>query len=632
MPHLKQGVNVKRAPNAHETPYRARIASRARPEIRNRVRQGFPLKSYIDKPILYPNKSFLYSKGVPTVSTSIPSLGEAFRSFDGLYVDGAYREIPRYRFVPDAKPHHHLDLTKQIQPGARPFELRHWIIQDVYNSAHVDETLRQAKAYGMTGIQFSGDNIYWVNDSLHRYNAGVFTGMLCEKCHDLNLDAYFWTHEINGFFQEFVIGGRYGFYGQLAEGKIDLSSRSGYWDTLYEKFDVFFRRQPGVDGLVLTLNESQVPVFRDECITSDLSPEERVARIGQTVQAACKAHDKRLILRTFCYHPDEAARIRDGVRRIGSDLTVMIKCVSHDWQTFFPHDPLIVALSDFPRVIEFDLAHEHAGGSRFPYPDTDHLVDRFSHSATQGAQGVAGRIDRFRNHAEGTLNWSNVYSFSRLAQDPSATADALREEYAATDFGEANGPFIAQMLRRLYAIGEKTFFISKEWGTQHSNLLPLSPVKYTNASNRALWAPDDAEAVETNRLLADPSPDFIERVALDKRATLEDLRQLASEVEIGRAGLDAADYDYLSEMFSRAIVQCEALTIQHVVILMLRYDAGRTEDERRYGTEISTRLERLRELARTEARRLIDASNEGCQHSPQIIERFCRSAERALST
>jgi hypothetical protein len=564
------------------------------------------------------------------MSHGIPSLSEAFGQVDGLFVNAEYREIPGYRFRHDAKVHNHAALAGQINKSERVFDLRHWTIQDVYDSAHLNETLKRAAQYGMTGIQFSGDNIYWVNDALHRYNAYVFVGELCERCHDLGLKAYFWVHEINGFFHEFVTNGTYGFSGQLAGGTIDLSSRSKIWDILYEKYDVFFRRLRGVDGIVLTLNECQVPVFRDDCIVSDLDAAHRVAKIGQTVKAACDAHGRHLILRTFCYSPDETERVRDGVRLIGPDVTVMIKCVPHDWQTFYPHDPLIAALKEFPKVIEFDLAHEPMGAGRFPYPDTEHLKHRFDHITAHGAIGVAGRIDRFRNHAAGTLNWSNVYSFSRLAQQPSTQAGALLSEYANADFGSEAMAFMVDAMNRLYAAGQQTFFLGREWGSHHSNLNTFSSLGQNPRWNRAAWNPADKEARETFQRLSVPTPSFIERIAAEKAASLADLRKMASELEVQPAFLKAQDRDYLATALARSIVLCDALTTQHVVMLMVRHDAPRAESERLYKIAIAERLSHLRTMAAGQVVLLRDAGNEGCQYGPEVLEHFCRNAERHL--
>jgi hypothetical protein len=560
---------------------------------------------------------------------AIPRLSEAFAAVEDLYVNAEYRERPDYRFRHDAKPHAHDALAAQVVPTA-PFPLRHWTIQDVFNTEYLHEMLRVAAQYGMTGIQFSGDNLYWVNDALHRYNTYVFVGELCERCHDLGLEAYFWVHEINGFFHEFVQGGRYGFSGQLAAGTIDLSSTSGIWEILYEKYDVFFRRLPGVNGLVLTLNECQVPVFRDEGIRSDLDAAHRVAKIGQTVKAACDAHGKRLILRTFCYTPEETERVREGVRLIGPDVTVMIKCVPHDWQTFYPHDPLIAALGDFPRIVEFDLAHEPMGAGRFPYPDTEHLTHRFAHATAQGAIGVAGRIDRFRNHAHGTLNWANVSAFSRLAQAPEVPAATLRQEYAAADWGDESAPWIADLTARLYTAGQEVYFLGKEWGSAHSNLNAFEGMEHTGHWSRARWAPGDGEATATLALLKAPTPAFIAEIAREKDAAVEDLRRLCAELDAHRGLLAPADAAYLDGVLPRAVVVAEALTTQHLVMLMVRHDAPVPVGEGRYAAEIADALARLRALAVTERRRLLDGGNEGCQYGPELLERFCRNAERHL--
>ncbi len=161
----------------------------------------------------------------------------------------------------------------------------------------------------------------------------------------------------------------------------------------------------------------------------------------QEVEAACDAHGKHLILRTFCYDPKDLERVRDGVKMIGDDLTVMITCVPHDWQTFYPHDPLIEYLKDIDKVIEFDLGHEPFG---------------------------AGRTERFRNHAVGTMNWAGVYAFSRLAQ--------------ATEIST----------------------LGKEWASYHTNMNSGASYEQNQRWNRSVWMPDDCEVA----ILSNPTPDI----------------------------------------------------------------------------------------------------------------------------
>jgi hypothetical protein len=331
-------------------------------------------------------------------------------------------------------------------------------------------------------------------------------------------------------------------------GETDLSSKSGYWKVLEEKYDVFFRRMPGVDGLVLTLNECHVPVFRDGLIASDLPAEERVARIARTVARVCARHKKHLILRTFCYFPGEQEKIRQGIERIGEPVTLMMNCQPHDWHVFFPHDPLIASLKDHERVVEYDLALEFMGDGRQPAPQVDYLKYRMDHAAAHGVAGVAGRICRFRNHAEGTLNWE------------SGNAD-----------------------------------VAREYG-----------------------------------LLCDPTPEFIAEVAVRKRTARADIRALRREVNARRKEFTRGDFDHLTTVLERSVVMAEVFTTQHEVEMMVRHDAKRPPRQRRYGAEIAAALARLRRLARTKRRQVLDVSAEGNQYNDVMIEVFCRHAEAYL--
>ncbi len=557
------------------------------------------------------------------------TLTENYAVVEDLFTPASYRPREGWRFIHDAKRHDHERLSATMAPPPSPYDYRHWVIQDMYDAEYVRRMLRLAADYGMNGIQFSGDNIYWVNDSLYRYNTYAFVGELCERCRDLGLQAWFWTHEINDFFHEFVTDGRYGYSGQLRDGKMDLSADSGYWRVLEEKYDVFFRRMPGVDGLVLTLNECHVPVFREGLIQSDLPAEERVARIARTVLDVCRRHGKGLILRTFCYFPDELAVIRAGLDRIDPDLPIMVKCQPHDWQIYFPHNPLIG--SDMKRavVVEYDLCLEFMGDGRFPGPQVDYLKSRMDHAAQHGAAGVAGRICRFRHHAEGTLNWANVYAFSRLARRPDTPADAIWHDYAAADFGADNADFITDMGRRLHEISKQVYYLAHELRGL-SNYSTFPGLDQWLPWTCARWSPDDATVQARYRLLCAPTPAFIADVEAEKQAALDDLAALREEVAERRESFAAADFDYLSTVLERAGVMAEIHTTQHLVEIMVRHDAPPPPEQRRYTDAIQSRIARLRQIVATQRNLALDGGVEGNQHGDELVELFCRRALRYL--
>ena len=558
------------------------------------------------------------------------TLAEQYQPIEGLYTHAEYRERTDFRFVHDHKPHHHAALTATYDRARPHFAHRHWCIQDVYDTRYVHRMLRLAAAYGMNGIQFSGDNIYWVNDALYRYNVFPFVGELCERCHDHGLKAYFWTHEINGFFHEFVAGGRYGTSGQLIGGTMDLSSASGYWQALRDKYDVFLRRLPGVDGLVLTLNECQVPVFLDERVRSDLSAAERVTRITRTILDVCRAHGRHLIVRTFCYEPAEAARIRRGLEALGERVTLMMKCVPHDWNIFLPDDPQIAAFRGWDTIVEHDLALEFMGDGRTPAPQVDYLKRRFDHAVAQEVRGVSGRLCRFRTHAEHTLNWAHVYAFSRFAQDPRATADAVWRDYATADYGAAAADFVVQAGRRLFAIGQETYYLAHEHRNV-SNLHTFPTLANWVWWNCAKWSPEDPAAQALYRQLCAPTPAFIRATVAAKEAALVDVARLRTEVEAHAAALRPPDLRYFRTVLPRVAVVAAAHIGQHVVELMVRHDASRPPAERQFAAEIAARIAGLRELIATQRALLVAGGVEGNQHSDLVLEVFCRNAERHLA-
>ena len=52
-------------------------------------------------------------------------------------------------------------------------------------------------------------------------------------------------------------------------------------------------------------------------------------------------HRKDFIVRSFLYEPQEMQWFREGYDKTGLHVMVQTKCEPHDWDPFYPNDPLI---------------------------------------------------------------------------------------------------------------------------------------------------------------------------------------------------------------------------------------------------------------------------------------------------
>ena len=511
----------------------------------------------------------------------------------------------------------------------------HWTILDAYDNAYIDRMLDAAPGYGVEGIQFSEDEIYWVNDSLTRYNAFAYTGRLCEKCHARGLKAYFWTHEICDFFQEFTTGAQYGFYRQLIGGRINLRANSPFWAALREKYEVFFRRLPGVDGVVLTLNESHVPVFREGVVDSDLAPHELVARLATEVKRACDEHRRELILRNFCYTPDEQERMRRGIAAIPGRPTLMMKCQPFDWHIHLPDDPMIAAYAaEYPVLVEYDLGHEFNGVGLIPFPDTAYLATRLAHARSCGAAGAAARLDRFRTHAEGTLNWSSVHTFARMALDPSLQPAAALRDYTRVDYPGTLSEQVAAFAKDLFAISASLFYLRRYWFCSHSNP-PDFPKTFRRENHRGplAWSPDDPRAQDDADAMQTPRPAHIDALIAEQlaHAATRD-RWTAFWRSASDADLTPGDLAYLRKACARLTMFSEVVWRQQQVVLMVRHDSTLPAGTRRYTSDIESHCRYIEASARERECEWRVIGAEGNQHLPEILESFCIGARAAFSS
>lgn len=212
------------------------------------------------------------------------------------------------------------------------------------------------------------------------------------------------------------------------------------------------------------------------------------------------------------------------------------------------------------------------------------------------------------------------------------SSEQLLREYAKIDFGHDAADFVVTAMKTFYEAGNQTFFLGKEWGSQHSNLNKFKNIEPNSRWNRAVWSPESDEAQQTFALLQNPTPEFIEQTLTEKANAREKLQQLTDQLQKKNANLAPSDHEYLQTASERSLTLCQALTLQHEVMLMVRHDVKRPHAERRYKKDIDQRLKELRQRATDDAKLLRDAGNEGCQYGPEIIEHFCRNVEHHLGS
>jgi hypothetical protein len=245
--------------------------------------------------------------------------------------------------------------------------------------------------------------------------------------------------------------------------------------------------------------------------------------------------------------------------------------------------------------------------------------------------GAATRIDRFRNHAEGTLNWSSVHTFARMALDPTMSPTQALGDYVRADYPGARSDAVAAFAGDLYTIGASLFYLRRYWFCSHSNP-PDFPKSFRRDNHRGplAWTPEDPRAIEDANAMESPRPEHIEALITEQR-TLAGKRdewtrywQTASDTDMA-----LGDLVYLRAVCKRLTLYSDIVWRQQQLVLMVRHDAAAPAGGKRYAREIEEGCRFLESIASMRRSELRVIGAEGNQHVPEILESFCIEARKA---
>jgi hypothetical protein len=341
-------------------------------------------------------------------------------------------------------------------------------------------------------------------DDIKLFNACI------DHAHSKGMTVHIWTHEFGGI-PDAITKEEKWFDKQPA------------WDLMDKRYAELFTVMPGLDGLVLTFHETEIMVFD---VKSDMPLAARIAKLINRLHAVCERHKKTLVVRTFAYEPNQVEGITQALKRVDPEVIVMTKCVPHDWEVFYPHNPAIGRYPDRMQVIEFDPGGEYYGVGKVPYLYPEYLQFRLHYARDRNAHGYVARIERAGNNpcALGGRNEINLYALKRLAEDPSVEPDRIWQEYITGRVGQ--GPYVKPLIEAMKLTDDvlnRCYFMLGCWYNDHSRL-PSSGYASSHLKRIAKWNPQYTELVKR---LDKP----------DARAVGEVLRESAESVALAEMAL-----------------------------------------------------------------------------------------------
>ena len=177
-------------------------------------------------------------------------------------------------------------------------------------------------------------------------------------------------------------------------------------DYLEHKIIDFFDAYPKMDGIILTLHETKVPLLKLK--KQKLGKTERVKYVTEILYKVCKSLGKELIVRPFASLEEDYEMMTRAYEQISTDLVIMDKWTQFDWSLTLPDNKFYNKVKNNPLFVETDIFGEFFGKGKLPLMLRDHITKKFAYCEDFNPVGYVSRIDRSGRHPFGTVNEVNL--------------------------------------------------------------------------------------------------------------------------------------------------------------------------------------------------------------------------------
>ncbi len=285
---------------------------------------------------------------------------------------------------------------------------------------YVDKTVDYAVAHGYNHYQFTGPihnpvrgNIDGMtlsrkyarfndekDEEYARYNVEVVNEAL-EKLHAAGIKSYMWHHELD------LPSAFTKIYPEICNENGDVEvTHPLVKEYLQHKIYDFFAAYPKMDGIILTLHETKVPLLKLK--NQKLGKIERVKYVTEILFDACQSLGKELIVRPFASVPEDYAMMLEAYESISKDLVVMDKWTQFDWSLTLPHNAFFKQIKNNPLLVETDIFGEYFGKGWLPVMLKKHIQEKYAYCQRFSPLGYANRIDREGRHPFGSVHEVNL--------------------------------------------------------------------------------------------------------------------------------------------------------------------------------------------------------------------------------
>ena len=375
---------------------------------------------------------------------------------------------------------------------------------------------------------------------------------VCDMLAPHGIKTYYWHHELEIPYQ---------FDEQFPEihnvdGDVEITHPL-IKDFLENKVEDFFHLYPKMDGWVLTLHETRIPLLKLK--NQKLDKTERVKYVTEILYNACKRLGKELIVRPFASLEEDYQNMMNAYERISSDLVVCDKWTQFDWSLSLPDNAFFKKIKNNPLMVETDIFGEYFGKGFLPIMLKKHIPAKYAYCESFNPKGYVSRIDRNGFIPFGTPNEVNL-DIMNACHDGRDVDEAINA-FFKKNYGECADE-VRELMESTEDIQVMAFHINGFDFTELSAFPSLNAIK--NCYKIEMMR--DSYCIESNEWFIPKNfkRDSLDEVLATKRRAIElSEKKLAKLAEI-KDRLDPEKYDglymrfrnlyYVSVLFERLVV------------------------------------------------------------------------------
>ncbi|MDR2676283.1 MAG: hypothetical protein LBC18_15825 [Opitutaceae bacterium] len=264
-----------------------------------------------------------------------------------------------------------------------------------------------------------------------------------------------------------------------ANGEFDLLGPA-YHGLLRSKLREFFDNVPGMDGIVLTLTESNYSVIHNSS-QHRYPPPRVIEKMITTFSEELARLGKRFILRSFGSISQDYEDILAGAALVDSrhEFEIETKITPCDFSPLLPMNRYLVKTGRAGLSAEYDSIGEFLGAGYLPAADPARVIECVKHARAAGVDRHVIRVDRIGHATFDGTQAVNLLAFDRAIRDTDASPEKIWAEWAARCWPSC-GAEMTHIMRQGIEMVKKTHFIS---GCVIFHAFPIDPsMKWIKAS------------------------------------------------------------------------------------------------------------------------------------------------------